>query len=76
MQCLIRRDSLENWVNQNPILRKNEIIKVYFESGTSSFKVGDGTTTFSSLPYSEDGLIVIDTRFPLISGGLEILFDC
>ena len=52
VQIQIRRDTLANWTSANPILAVGELGYV---TDTDAFKVGDGTTVFTSLAYSNVG---------------------
>jgi hypothetical protein len=52
VQIQIRRDTLANWTSSNPILAVGELGYV---TDTDAFKVGDGTTVFTSLAYSNVG---------------------
>ena len=52
VQIQIRRDTLSNWTTHNPILAIGELAYV---TDTDAFKVGDGTTVFNSLAYSNVG---------------------
>lgn len=47
----IRRDTSTSWETVNPVLGEGEIA---YESDTHKLKVGDGITTWKSLPYSTD----------------------
>ena len=47
----IRRDTAANWTSANPVLAQGEL---GVETDTLKFKVGDGTTTWSSLNYLID----------------------
>ena len=42
-------NTAQDWALINPILLKNEIA---FDSDTMQFKIGDGTTAWNDLPYS------------------------
>jgi len=44
----VRRDTAANWTSNNPVLNSGEW---GFETDTELFKVGDGTTTWTSLGY-------------------------
>jgi VCBS repeat-containing protein len=48
----IRRDSAANWVTYNPILATGE---AGYETTTNRLKIGNGTSTWSSLPYLAGG---------------------
>lgn len=41
-------DTSENWVQSNPVLLKGELA---IESDTNKMKIGDGSSTYSNLPY-------------------------
>jgi len=43
-----RRDTSANWASANPVLQSGEI---GFDTTTNQFKIGDGTTAWSSLAY-------------------------
>ena len=47
-----RRDTAANWTSNNPTLAAGEI---GFESDTNQFKIGDGTTAWTSISYAGGG---------------------
>lgn len=47
----VRSDTSSNWTSVNPTLATGEI---GFESNTGKFKIGTGSTVWSSLPYTSD----------------------
>lgn len=47
-RILLRNDVATAWTTANPVLMKGEI---GIETDTNKFKIGDGTTTWSALPY-------------------------
>lgn len=47
----LRRDTAANWTSANPILALGEI---GFETDTNKFKIGDGTSNWSSIAYFVD----------------------
>ncbi|CAB4154385.1 hypothetical protein UFOVP629_116 [uncultured Caudovirales phage] len=47
----VRSDTSSNWTSVNPTLATGEI---GFESNTGKFKIGTGSTAWSSLPYTSD----------------------
>ncbi len=51
VQIKWRRDSAANWTSNNPTLASGE---PGFETDTVKFKIGDGSTVWSSLPYASD----------------------
>jgi len=50
IQIQFRRDTSSNWTAENPVLAQGEL---GLETNTSRFKIGDGTTAWSSLAYIE-----------------------
>ena len=50
-----RRDLAANWTTTNPVLAAGEL---GYETDTTFFKIGDGTTAWASLPYKKgtDGI--------------------
>lgn len=48
----MRRDTAANWTTQNPVLAQGEF---GFETDTEQLKIGDGTTTWTSLAYNVGG---------------------
>ena len=53
IKVLIKRDSISEWERNDPIPYDMELICVYTENGTRKWKLGDGRTPFSQLPYVE-----------------------
>lgn len=49
----IRRDTAANWTSTNPTLVAGEI---GFETDTSRFKIGDGSTAWTSLAYQNTNI--------------------
>lgn len=50
--CLIRRDTLKNWVDYNPILKDKELVAVYDEDQLYGYKIGDGSHSWCELNYT------------------------
>ena len=48
----LRRDTAAKWTTANPTLAQGELA---VETDTKKFKIGDGTTTWTSLPYFTQG---------------------
>lgn len=48
----LRRDTAANWTTNNPIPASGEPC---FETDTGKFKIGDGVTKYTNLPYQGDG---------------------
>lgn len=53
-KIILRNDTLANWESVNPILAVGEVAVVYFTDNTTRVKIGDGTRTFTDLPYLAD----------------------
>lgn len=51
----IRRDLSTNWTSKNPILLSGEL---GFETNTNKIKIGDGSSTWSALPYITDDYVL------------------
>lgn len=49
--CLIKRDTTDAYKKQNPVLRLNELAVEYNNNKIVGYKIGDGTTQWSELPY-------------------------
>lgn len=63
-----RRDTPENWEEQNPVLRYREM-GLELSDGTFAMKVGDGETPWLGLPYLAIGLPLTDGLPPIVIGG-------
>jgi hypothetical protein len=53
----LRRDTAANWTSANPILAAGEVgVEYTADTATAEkFKIGDGTTAWTTLPYFESG---------------------
>lgn len=49
-----RTDTVTNWTQKNPVLTEGEIIVVQMSAGETRLKIGDGTKTFTQLPYIDE----------------------
>ena len=49
-----KRDTSANWTANNPILLDGEIIIVDTNAGETRFKVGNGTSTYTQLPFQDE----------------------
>ena len=69
-----RRGNVEDWALVNPILAEGEI---GVELDTRRFKIGDGTSTWSQLPYFSNALdlseIYVNKAGDTMSGGIRFL---
>lgn len=50
-RLIIKNDSAENWTTKNPVLLKGEL---GIEIDTNLFKIGDGLTAWTALPYANE----------------------
>lgn len=51
-----KRDTSANWTKNNPIILNGEIILVDTAEGELRAKIGDGTKTYTQLPFSDEVL--------------------
>ena len=51
-----RRDTASNWETKNPVLLDGEMIIVTTNAGDTRFKIGDGTKTYTQLPFQDESL--------------------
>lgn len=49
-----KRDILANWTSNNPVLLSGEVVQVIMTDGTLRHKTGNGTNTFTQLPYDDE----------------------
>lgn len=63
-QLQVRNDTAANWTSANPTLLAGEI---GFETSTNNFKIGNGTSAWTSLPYgnSSEAIVVLNTAYTL-----------
>ena len=52
----LKKDTAANWESKNPILRDGEQIFVITAAGETRVKVGDGTKTYTQLPFTDESL--------------------
>lgn len=50
----LKRDTSANWTSANPIILNGEIILVDTQEGELRAKIGDGTKTYTQLPFSDE----------------------
>lgn len=62
----MKRDTSANWTSNNPVLLYGEIIIVDTDAGEVRFKVGNGTSTYTQLPYTDEAIV---SRMLSLSGG-------
>lgn len=51
-----KRDTSVNWTKNNPVILNGEIILVDTAEGELRAKIGDGTKTYTQLPFSDEVL--------------------
>lgn len=51
-----RRDTASNWETKNPVLLEGELIIVHTNAGDTRFKIGDGSKTYTQLPFQDETL--------------------
>ena len=49
-----KRDTSANWTTNNPVLLDGEIIIVDTNAGETRFKIGNGTSTYTQLPFQDE----------------------
>ena len=52
----LKRDTSANWTTANPVLLQGEMILVETTSGTIRRKIGDGTKTYTQLPFDDEAI--------------------
>ena len=55
-RILLKRDTSANWTTYNPVLKNGEMILVDTADGELRMKVGDGTKTYTQLPFTDEAL--------------------
>lgn len=48
-----KADTQSNFESANPVLLENELVIVFMTDGSIKFKVGDGTSSFNDLEYTD-----------------------
>ena len=51
-----KRDTSANWTSVNPVLLNGEIIIVDTAEGNIRFKIGDGSKTYTQLPFEDEAI--------------------
>ena len=52
----VKKDTAANWEQHNPVLLDGEQIFVITAAGETRVKVGDGTKTYTQLPFTDEPL--------------------
>lgn len=74
-----KKDTASNWTSNNPVLLNGEIAIVVTNSGETRFKVGDGTSSFTQLPFQDEAVRAlitaveeeVETKITAPEGGTE-----
>ena len=50
----LKRDTSTNWTTNNPVLLNGEVVLVDTAAGELRAKIGDGTKTYTQLPFADE----------------------
>ena len=53
----LKKDTSSNWTQNNPVLLDGEMIIVTTNAGDVRMKIGDGTSTYTQLPFTDEKII-------------------
>ena len=56
-----KKDTSANWTSNNPVLLNGEIAIVVTNSGETRFKIGDGTSSYTALPFQDEAVRALIT---------------
>ena len=56
-----KKDTSANWTANNPVLLNGEIAIVVTYSGETRFKIGDGTSAYTALPFQDEAVRALIT---------------
>ena len=56
-----KKDTSANWTANNPVLLNGEIAIVVTNSGETRFKIGDGTSSYTALPFQDEAIRALIT---------------
>ena len=56
-----KKDTSANWTANNPVLLNGEIAIVVTNSGEARFKIGDGTSSYTALPFQDEAVRALIT---------------
>ena len=56
-----KKDTSSNWTKNNPVLLNGEIAIVVTNTGETRFKVGDGTSSYTALPFQDEAVRALIT---------------
>lgn len=57
----LKKDTSANWTANNPVLLNGEIAIVVTNSGETRFKIGDGTSAYTALPFQDEAVRALIT---------------
>lgn len=53
----LKKDTSSNWTQNNPVLLDGEMIIVTTNAGDVRMKIGDGTSTYTELPFTDEKIL-------------------
>ena len=53
----LKKDTSSNWTQNNPVLLDGEMIIVTTNAGDVRMKIGDGTSTYTELPFTDEKML-------------------
>lgn len=53
----LKIDEENNWIAQDPVLLDGEMIIVTTDAGDVRMKIGDGTSTYTELPFTDEKIM-------------------
>ena len=53
----LKKDTSSNWTQNNPVLLDGEMIIVTTNAGDVRMKIGDGASTYTELPFTDEKII-------------------
>ena len=56
-RILLKKDTNSNWTQNDPVLLDGEMIIVTTDAGDVRMKIGDGTSTYTELPFTDEKII-------------------
>lgn len=68
-----KRDTSANWTKNNPVILNGEIILVDTAEGELRAKIGDGTKTYTQLPFSDEALRSLITNIENNAGKTTVV---
>lgn len=56
-RILLKKDTNSNWTQNDPVLLDGEMIIVTTNARDVRMKIGDGTSTYSQLPFTDEKML-------------------